>query len=219
MNRVHCYRLLGLNSTAGLEEIKASYRRLARQYHPDFNQNNPQAQNHFIRLTEAYQFLKEIFPPDEINLPHLSHSQNGDQVSTKTANFKRKKPNSFLQNETTDQQPFAKINFDQNTNRNYEKNTEQDQKLKWQCYDQLRTMMKEKRFARAITLVEGLSYRLPYDPEVRQWQAIVYQHQGKQFLQQKQIQKAKTYFQKALRTDLYNRILQAEIQKDLAIIK
>ncbi|HEY9706108.1 MAG TPA: J domain-containing protein, partial [Allocoleopsis sp.] len=51
MNTVHCFRLLGLSSNAGLEDIKASYRRLARQYHPDFNQGNQQAQNHFIRLT------------------------------------------------------------------------------------------------------------------------------------------------------------------------
>ena len=30
-----CYRILGLKANASLEEVKASYRDLARKYHPD----------------------------------------------------------------------------------------------------------------------------------------------------------------------------------------
>ncbi len=208
MNRVHCYRLLGLSSTAGLEEIKASYRRLARQYHPDFNQENPQAQNHFIRLTEAYQCLKDIFPSQEIKLPNIQEPN----IKPQNINSRKKAPNTSQKNSKSNyKQPFSRAN--------YTPNADQDQLLKWQCYEKLREIMKEKRFARAIALVEGLSYRLPFDPEVRQWQAIVYQHKGRQLLQETQLEKAKTYFNKALRTDPYNRLLVAEIQKDLAKVK
>lgn len=203
MNKVHCYRLLGLSSTAGLEEIKASYRRLARQYHPDFNEGNPQAQNHFIRLTEAYQCLKDIFPAQEIKLPNIQETNINSRK--KAPNYSQKNPKSNYK------QPFSRVNYAQNS--------DQDQLLKWQCYEKLREIMKEKRFARAIALVEGLSYRLPFDPEVRQWQAIVYQHKGRQLLQETQPEKAKTYFNKALRTDPYNRLLVAEIQKDLAKVR
>ncbi|MCW6037688.1 J domain-containing protein, partial [Spirulina subsalsa FACHB-351] len=58
MNLEECYSLLGLQRGADLKAIKASYRRLARRYHPDVNpQNKLVAQEAFIRLNEAYQSL------------------------------------------------------------------------------------------------------------------------------------------------------------------
>ena len=50
------YRILGLSSEATVEEIKKAYRSKARQYHPDIN-NAPDAKDHFIIITEAYDFL------------------------------------------------------------------------------------------------------------------------------------------------------------------
>ena len=57
------YRQLGLRSGASLSQVKASYRQLARQYHPDVNPGNEQAKNKFIAVTEAYKFLVNIAPP------------------------------------------------------------------------------------------------------------------------------------------------------------
>lgn len=60
MKLAECYRLLELAPNAGVEEIKASYRRLARRYHPDVNPDHrEQAHSKFIQLTEAYKFLLE----------------------------------------------------------------------------------------------------------------------------------------------------------------
>ncbi|MBE9117004.1 J domain-containing protein [Lusitaniella coriacea LEGE 07157] len=53
-----CYRLLELRADARPDEIKASYRRLVRRYHPDVNPQNPQeAHRKFIQITTAYKSL------------------------------------------------------------------------------------------------------------------------------------------------------------------
>ncbi|MGB5969118.1 MAG: DnaJ domain-containing protein [Spirulinaceae cyanobacterium] len=102
----------------------------------------------------------------------------------------------------------------------------QDQKLKWDFYKSLQQLLQEGKFARAITLVEALAQRWPLDPEVRQWQAITYQQQGRKLLRDamgrrrnQQVKKAKIYFKKALRTDPYNRTLWTEIKDDLQGLK
>ena len=53
------YDLLGLDSEATAEEIKKAYRRLAHQYHPDKNPDNPRAEEFFKRISEAYQTLQD----------------------------------------------------------------------------------------------------------------------------------------------------------------
>lgn len=52
------YEVLGVPRNATQEEIKKAYRRLARQYHPDFNKD-PQAQEKFKEINEAYQVLSD----------------------------------------------------------------------------------------------------------------------------------------------------------------
>jgi len=60
------YRLLGLRSGASFADVKASYRRLAQQYHPDINSDDLKAKDKFIAITEAYKFLQTVLPPEEI---------------------------------------------------------------------------------------------------------------------------------------------------------
>jgi molecular chaperone DnaJ len=52
------YQVLGVNQQATQEEIKRSYRRLARQYHPDVNKN-PDAEARFKEINEAYEVLSD----------------------------------------------------------------------------------------------------------------------------------------------------------------
>ena len=51
------YELLGVEPSATLAEIKKKYRRLALQYHPDKNQDNPYAAALFTEIKEAYEVL------------------------------------------------------------------------------------------------------------------------------------------------------------------
>lgn len=60
MIRRDYYDLLGIDSSASLEEIKKAYRRLAHRYHPDKNPNNPFAEEQFRLITEAYEVLQNV---------------------------------------------------------------------------------------------------------------------------------------------------------------
>jgi curved DNA-binding protein len=52
------YKILGVARTATAEEIKKSYRRLARKYHPDVSKEKD-AEQKFKELQEAYEVLKD----------------------------------------------------------------------------------------------------------------------------------------------------------------
>jgi len=51
------YSVLGVASTATQDEVKKAYRRLAKRYHPDANQNDPKAADRFKEISEAYQVI------------------------------------------------------------------------------------------------------------------------------------------------------------------
>lgn len=49
------YTVLGVAKTAKADEIKKAFRRLAKQYHPDQNKNDPKAQEKFAEINQAYE--------------------------------------------------------------------------------------------------------------------------------------------------------------------
>jgi molecular chaperone DnaJ len=53
------YEILGVPKNATEDEIKRSYRRLARQYHPDANGGDKEAEARFKEITVAYEVLKD----------------------------------------------------------------------------------------------------------------------------------------------------------------
>jgi len=202
MDLPDCYRLLGLRSGASFAQIKASYRRLAQQYHPDTNPDDNTAKEKFIAVTEAYKMLLRELPPEEISPPQPTVSQPPPAAKvtqpppspppTVTKVTRKEKPS------TSPPLPLS----------------ETEHQLKWNSYQRLQQFFKYKRFPQAIALVEALAQRLPTDPEVRQWQAIAYQQWGRQLINEKQLDKARIYLKKALKTDPHNKSLWSEVERD-----
>lgn len=56
MNLWDYYKILGIQQNASDDVIRKAYRKKAMEYHPDRN-NSPDAQEMFIRITEAYEYL------------------------------------------------------------------------------------------------------------------------------------------------------------------
>jgi len=53
------YKVLGVSKGASADEIKKSYRKLARKYHPDANKGDSTAEEKFKEISEAYNVLSD----------------------------------------------------------------------------------------------------------------------------------------------------------------
>lgn len=66
------YESLGLNKNANDDEIKKAYRKLAKQYHPDSNPGDKNAEAKFKEIGEAYAVLSD--PQKRATYDQLGHS-------------------------------------------------------------------------------------------------------------------------------------------------
>lgn len=209
---------------ASYEDVKAAYRRLARLYHPDANPTDQlQAKEKFIQITEAYRRLTSIIPPSRSAARRNSSPPISSQPVAPPASAPAPAPQP-----TAKSSPPAAASSSPSPNPPSQKKpsirvtpdlSPIDRELKQESYEQLQQLLREQRYPRAITLIEGLAHRLPKDNEVRQWQAITYQRFARHLVSLKQPEKAKRYLQKALRVDPYNRSLSREIDRDLQRIQ
>lgn len=53
------YKILGLDKSAGQDDIKKAFRKLARRYHPDVNPGDKSAVEKFKEINEAYEVLSD----------------------------------------------------------------------------------------------------------------------------------------------------------------
>jgi len=59
MAYIDYYKVLGISKTAGTEEIKKAYRKLARKFHPDLNPDDKEAHRKFQEINEAHEVLSD----------------------------------------------------------------------------------------------------------------------------------------------------------------
>lgn len=249
MDIADCYRLLQLTSRANIEDLKASYRRLARQWHPDTNPGDEFAHEKFIQITEAYKTLQKIVPPapgpsvPQTSSPQPSVSPQPStrvKVSTKqptptpsrppqprpepvkAAPSPSRKPSSPAPKYPASPPPPSPQPRQQAPARASTQKSSlspAEVKLKVDSYKQLQGLIQRQRFPRAVALIEALAQRLPQDAEVRQWQAIIYQSWGRQLIRERKLNQARAYLKKALNTDPHNKSLWAEIEQDFKKIE
>ena len=74
------YQTLGVSKNATEAEIKSAYRKLAKEYHPDHNQGNKNAEEKFKAINEAYEVLKDKEKRaryDQLGSSYKQWEQNG----------------------------------------------------------------------------------------------------------------------------------------------
>src|SRR5262249_38442384 len=59
MSKRDYYEILGVSRTSTEIELKAAFRKLAMQHHPDRNPGNKECEHHFKEINEAYDVLKD----------------------------------------------------------------------------------------------------------------------------------------------------------------
>jgi len=69
------YDVLGVSRKASADEIKKAHRKAVRQFHPDRNKNNPQAEEKFREAQEAYDILSD--PQKRQNYDQFGHAGVG----------------------------------------------------------------------------------------------------------------------------------------------
>lgn len=74
------YEILGIAPGADQKAVKSAYRKLARQYHPDVNPGNKEAEEKFKTINEAYQVLSDTEQRkkyDELRAQYQRWQQSG----------------------------------------------------------------------------------------------------------------------------------------------
>jgi tetratricopeptide (TPR) repeat protein len=198
MNIEESYRLLGLTVDATFEEVKQSYRRLARKYHPDVNPQDLKSHDKFIEINQAYNFLLGIAKTPGEKL---------DEVRSPSASSSTKTP------------PQTRVTVKKSNPRQDFELTDPEKLLKQKAYLDLQGFLQNKRFARAVVLTEALIQRIPQDPDVKEWLASAYQSLASQLITEKKLGQARIYLKKALRTDPHNRSLWVEVERDFRRIE
>ena len=96
------YKILGLSTSATLGQIKKAFRRLAIEFHPDKNPDNPIAEDKFQRVSEAYAVLSNPEKRAKYDRSYTVAQDRAEQRSFRGSqqSFTRAKPTSKTNNES-----------------------------------------------------------------------------------------------------------------------
>ncbi len=218
MHLSECYRLLGIPRNATLDDIKVAYRRLARKYHPDVNQNDPTTTDKFRMVQEAYNMLKDAEKEDlskEIFSKNTSVNVTTSGKTSARSQSTPPDPKTATSNKPPQPYPKIKIEVKQVNNRVDPINSDPELKLKLDMLRRVQDLLKQKKYIVAIAVVEGMSERFPNSPEVIHWKAVTYHRYAGELILVGKLREAEIYLDKSLDTDPKNRELSFEVKRDL----
>lgn len=214
MHVSECYRVLGVPRNATLDDIKVAYRRLARKYHPDVNQNDPAATDKFRLVQEAYTMLKNADKAD-LSKEIFTKNTSTKTTSTKTTERSPSAPAPSPPSKVPQPQSKIKIEVKQVNNQVDPINSDPELKLKLDMLRRVQDLLKQKKYVVAIAVVEGMSERFPSSTEVIHWKAVTYHRWSNELILVGKLREAEIYLNKALNTDPKNRELTFEVKRDL----
>lgn len=99
------YQILGIEPSADFEAVKAAYRKLARQHHPDLNTEKAQAEEKFKEINEAYEILSD---PQKRSMHDVTLQAIQGWGSPKPKAKKNPKPDNTPKNAQVQGQPDTK---------------------------------------------------------------------------------------------------------------
>lgn len=79
------YKVLEVSEKASFEDIRKSYRKLARKYHPDSNPGNKNAEEKFKEINDAYTILSDEGKRAEYDRKASSGGMKGKSSNKKNA--------------------------------------------------------------------------------------------------------------------------------------
>jgi len=211
MQQSECYRLLGLSRGASIEDIKLSYRRLARKYHPDLNQDDPTATDKFRLIQQAYQILKDV----EAGLIDRQVSYSSPKTSQTSTRATPNNPSSPKVKVEVKSQPPSEYKSKDVRQKVDPIANDPELRLKLDTLRRLQELLKQRKYVVAIAVAEGMRARFPKSTEVIHWQAVTYHRWGTELLLKAKFREAEIFLNKALVTDPSNRELAFEVKRDL----
>ena len=75
------YQILGVQPASGMDEIRRAYRRLAKQTHPDMNPDDPQAEERFKEVNEAWAVLGDVEKREEYDRQRTAGKAAGQEAA------------------------------------------------------------------------------------------------------------------------------------------